>query len=127
MHPEILALPSQAGVVLIGPAHSLIHVAGATAIDVSLFGSWLRDLLVRTDLWRLRTAAVAWSVEEFDPRQRTEQRLPGQIARMLETGRLSACFLPVFRNDSHALYDAGRLRIYQVGAGPLTSGPANSD
>src|SRR5208282_3371365 len=41
--------------------HSLTRVAGATEIDVSFFGSLLRDLLARADLRRFRSAAVAWS------------------------------------------------------------------
>jgi hypothetical protein len=124
MHPEIFAVWSNFGLLLVGPPHSLTRVTGATEIDVSFFGSWLRDLLARADSWRLRSAAVAWGVDEFDPRQRTEQRLQDQIARMLETGRLSACFLPLFRDDSHPLYDAGPLRVHQLGAGPLQPAPA---
>ncbi len=126
MYPEIFQLPLPAGVLLIGRAHHLARVTGATELDVSFFGSWLRGVIARVDPWRLRSAAGALGVEEFDPRQRTEQRLQDQIARMLETGRLSACFLPLVRDDSHALYDAGPLRIHQLATEPAVQGPAPS-
>jgi hypothetical protein len=123
MRPEIFKLPLPAGTLLIGHEHQLARVAGATEIDAGSFASWVRGLLARADSWRLRSAAVALGAEEFDPRQRTEQRLQDQIARMLETGRLSACFLPLFRDDSHALNDAGPLRVHQLGGGPATNTP----
>lgn len=47
-----------------------------------------------------------------------------QIARMLETGRLSACYLPLFRDDLHVMYDAGPLRVHQLGRGPPQPAPA---
>jgi hypothetical protein len=123
MRPEIFKLPLPAGVLLIGRAHHLARVTGATESDVSFFGSWLRDLLARADSWRLRRAAVAWGVERFDPRQRAERRLPDQIARMIETGRLSACFLPLFLDDPRRPGEAGLLRIYRLGGGPATNAP----
>jgi len=130
MRPEIFKLPLPAGILLIGRAHHLARITGVTEIDVGLFGSWLRDLLAHADSWRLRGAAAVLGVDEFDPRQRTEQRLQDQIARMLETGRLSACFLPLFCDDSHALNDAGPLRVLQLGGGPPptpAAAPARSD
>jgi hypothetical protein len=127
MHPEILTLPLQACTVLIGPPHSLTQVTGATPIDVSFFGSLIRERLARDAApWRLRSAAILWGVESFDPRQRTEQSLHDQIARMLETGRLSACFLPLHRDDLPGLGHAGPLRIHQLGTDPATQGPAPS-
>jgi hypothetical protein len=127
MHPEILVLPLQACAVLIGPRHSLTQVTGAVPIDVSFFGSMIRECLARDPApWRFRSAAIVWGVESFDPRQGAEQRLHDQIARMIETGRLSACFLPLHRDDLPGLGHAGPLRIHQLGGGPDTQGAAPS-
>jgi hypothetical protein len=118
MRPDLLALPLQVGTLLIGPVHNIARIAGETATDLSFSGTSLRDLLARADPWRLRNVAAVWSVGEFASLQRTEQRLSDQVARMLETGRLTARFLPLFRGDPRVPNGMGPLRLYQLGGGP---------
>src|SRR5580700_7376463 len=121
MLPAILALQIGEGTVLVGPSRSLDAITGKWSIDDNVYGSRIGDILSRhADSWRLREAVVGWGIESFDPRQRTEQRLHRQIARMVETGRLSARFLPLFRDDPGGPREVGRLRIYQLGEGPFT-------
>jgi hypothetical protein len=122
MYPEILAFPLQVGTVLIGPPHRLTQVAGATSIDIGFFGPLIRDALARDAApWRLRSAAIVWGVEDFDPRQRTEQRAQDQIARMGEAGRLAVRFLPLFLDDPRRPGEAGLLRVYRLGGGPANA------
>ena len=123
MASSILALSLPEGTLLIG--FSLNTAPGRPVIDVSAYVFRLRDILSFVDPWRLRTAASAWGVEEFDPRQRTEQRLHDQIGRLVETGRLPVRFLPLFRDDPRGPREEGPLRIYQLdrGAPPATPPP----
>jgi hypothetical protein len=87
MATELLALPFSEGTLLIGSPYLLDNVAGTWRIDSSIWSSRIQYILVsHTDSWHLRRAAVSWGVEEFDPRQRTEQ-LHDQIARLVEIGR----------------------------------------
>jgi hypothetical protein len=119
MHPEIFALPLQACAVLIGPPNSRTSVTGVIPVDISFFGSLIRDLLIRhADTERLRSAAIAWDIVGFDLRQSSEQRLYEEIARMVERGRLQVRFLPLFRDDPRGPSETGPLRIYQLGSGP---------
>lgn len=121
--PEILWLRPHAEALLIGPAQRLARMAAATEIDGRYFQFRIRRLLADADQGRLRTAAVIWGVEEFDPRQRTEQRLQDQVARMLEAGRLSVRFLSLFRDDPRSPCAEGALSLYQIGKGAPPSAP----
>jgi hypothetical protein len=50
--------------------------------------------------------------------ERPENELHDQIARLVETGRLEARFLPLFLDDPRRPGEVGLLRIYRLGGGP---------
>jgi hypothetical protein len=75
-------------------------------------------LALHPDPSRLRAAAIAWGIDDFDVRQRGEERLHGQIARMVQSGRLGLRSIPLFRDDPRGPIETSKLRLYQLGGGP---------
>jgi hypothetical protein len=123
MSPELLIFPITQGALLISRAAPLTAFAGAARAGASPYGSRLLEILVpHAD--GSRNAVVAWGLEGFGRLRRPNRDLADQIARMVETGRLTVRFLPLFRDDPRGPREEGPLRVYQLGSGPLECAPA---
>jgi hypothetical protein len=125
MPPDILALPLIEGTLFIGPAGRPAAVAGALEVNA---GWRLREILARhAESWRLRNAVTVWGVQSFGRLERPERDLGDEIADLIESGRLSARFLPLFRDDPRGAefateWAVGPVRVHQLGLGPKDSG-----
>ncbi len=124
MRPDILVLPLPDGALLIGPAHSLKAFAGESG-DGDGHHRWqLKSLLAhRIDSWRLRRAALAWGIDHPHRRHWSDHQLQENVAHCIETGRLVARFVPLFRDDPRGPLAEGLLGLHQIGKGPPPAAP----
>ncbi len=124
MPPDILALPLAEGTLFIAPPDRLAAIAGSTQAAAGPYAARLREILARhAEGWRLHRAAVDWGLQSFGRLQRPERNLAEQIARMVESGRLTARFLPLFISDPRGPSETGSLRVYQLDGGPPPAAP----
>jgi hypothetical protein len=124
MRPDILLLPLPDGALLIGPAHSLKAVAG-DAGDDTVWRHWRlgRLLAHRVDAWKLRRAALAWGIDHPHRRHWSDDLLKDHVAPWVETGRLAARFVPLFRDEPRRAAETGQLSLHQIGKGPPPAAP----
>ena len=100
MRPLILTLEIAEGTLFVGPPDSLSAYSAALPVDPSAYRSTLLEILMRRSTpWSVRNLLSGLDAATFSSRERTEHGLFEQILQLVETGRLTVCFLPLFRAD----------------------------
>src|SRR5271166_4566707 len=125
MPSDILALPLNEGTLFIGPPGRLAAVARIFQSHSKPCASFPREIVARhAESWHLHNATVAWVLQTSGRSAWSERDLVDQIARLVESGRLAARFLPLFRADARGPSQTGPLRLYQLDGGPPPAAPA---
>jgi hypothetical protein len=115
---DVLDLQTCEGTLFVGLADRLAAFLGAAAGPQGCASPLHEIDALRADGWRLRNPAIAWNLQRSGRLKRPDCDLGEQITGLVETGRLVARFVPLFRDDPRSPNETGPLRLYQLGGGP---------
>ena len=121
MPSDLLVITLSEGTLFVGSTKQLAVVAGASEVNTGF--DFVGTLMRHAEGWRLHHAAADWGLPSFGRLTRPKREQIEQIGTLLETGRLSARFVPLFRADPRGPSETGPLRVYQIGRGPPPAAP----